>query len=105
MTTQMLPTRDQRAHEVVETIIRRSLHSPAPKNILVSAHENHSGEPAIYIYVTMPEERNIPDVVTQNHLSSEIISALKQADDERFPYLSFGPRSDGRHSARTGEND
>ena len=93
MTTQLLPTRDQRARATVDAVIRRTLQSPAPNEIAVSARDNHSGEPALYVYITMPDEKHIPDIATQNRLSSELMTTLQDMDDDRFPYVSYGPRS------------
>lgn len=103
MTTQTVTSRDQRARATVDAVIRRALQSPAPREIAVSAHDNHSGEPALYVSVTMPDERDIPDIPTQNRLSSELLSSLREMDDDRFPYVFYGPRSADPKNTRTRE--
>jgi len=92
MTTQALSTRDERAETAIETSIRDRLFSPAPKEITVSAQDNYSGEPALYVYVEMPSSQDIPDEALQNILVVRMLAALEEIGDARFPYLFFGPR-------------
>lgn len=92
MTTQLVSARDQRAWAAIEAVIRDALRSPPPENIYFSAHNNHSGEPSVYVYIMMPEERFIPDIASQNRLSGELLTALQSLDDDRFPYVHYGPR-------------
>jgi len=92
MTTQLMSNRDQRARDVMEAVIRDALQSPAPESIYFSAHDNHSGEPSLYVYITMPEERFIPDIEARNRLSGALLTALQSLDDDRFPYVYYGPR-------------
>ena len=92
MTTQTLVTRDQRAQSALETVIRSELASPSPKAISVTAQENHSGEPSLYVYVVMPSAQDIPREPGQNRLVVRMIAALEQIEDLRFPYLYFGPQ-------------
>ena len=100
MTTQVLTTRDERARGVLESALLAALRSPAPLHISVAARDNHSGEPAFYVYVEMPAEQDFPDVGAQNRLIVDMLSALERIDDNRFPYLHFGPRED-----EAGDND
>ena len=104
MTTHVTSTRDERAQATVDAVIRDALQSPAPKEITISARDNHSGEPSLYVYVVMPEERFIPDVATQNRLSSQLMTALQRLDDNRFPYLFYGPRGQDTQPRRRGSN-
>ena len=91
MIRQLAQTRDQRATALIEDIVRRTLRSPAPTKVAVSARDNHSGEPSLYVNVTMTGEEHIPDIAMQNRLSGELLSALQANDDDRFPYVYFGP--------------
>jgi hypothetical protein len=102
VTTETLTNRDQRARGALETTVRDLLTSPSPKKVSVTARDNHSGEPALYVFVTMPTEKDIPGVAAQNRLVGDMLAALEQIDDERFPYVHFGPR-DG--DARSGDNE
>jgi hypothetical protein len=95
MTTETLINRDQRARGALETVIRDILRSPSPRRISVTARDNHSGEPALYVFVTMPAEKDIPAVSARNRLVGNMLTALEQIDDERFPYVHFGPREGG----------
>ena len=104
MTTQLIPTRNERAQAAVEAVIRSALPSPAPKDVRIAARDNHSGEPSLYIYVEMPDEPSIPDVGAQNHLSSQLMTALQALDDDRFPYVYFGPRGPEAKPRRRGKN-
>jgi hypothetical protein len=92
MTTETLTNRDQRARGVLETAVRDLLTSPSPKKVSMTARDNHSGEPALYVFVTMPAEKDIPGVAAQNRLVGDMLAALEQIDDERYPYVHFGPR-------------
>ena len=60
----------------------------------MAARDNHTGEPALYVFVTMPAERDIPDVSAQRRLTAAMVAALEKIDDRRFPYLYFGPREE-----------
>ena len=91
MTMEMTRPRDQRAKVALEATIRDALKSPPPVDIRVSAHDNHSFEPSFYVKVTMPSKADIPDTTTQNRVAGKMIEALEQIDEDRFPYLYFGP--------------
>ncbi len=92
MTAKLKTRRDERARDALEAVIREALRSRQVAGISVSAHDNHTGEPALYVYVTMGSEAEIPDILLQNKLMQKMISALEQVEDDRFPYLHFGPR-------------
>jgi hypothetical protein len=92
MTKIQFSTRNDRAHEAIDAIIRKTIKAPAPVRWSVAAVDNHSGEPSLYVYVEMPNERDIPGLAERNRLVTALLGALERIDDERFPYLSFGPR-------------
>ncbi len=98
MTTQILPSRNQKAQAEIEGLVRNELTSPPPKMITVSAEDNHSGEPSLYVYVVMPSAQDIPAEPQQNRLVVRMIQALEKIDDPRFPYLNFGPQEPGANS-------
>ena len=75
-------------------VLDRNLSKPpyVTADFSTNRFENHSGEPALYIHVQMPSEKDIPDVAVQSRLTREMMAALEELGDERFPYFSFGPR-------------
>lgn len=95
MTTQSLTTQDERARAALEATVGDVLRFPPPKGVSVAARDNHTGEPALYVFVTMPAEKNIPDVSAQRRLTIAMVAALEKIDDRRFPYAYFGPREEG----------
>ena len=68
--------------------------SPKPLRWSVSARDDHSGEPALYVLVEMPAEGDIPNIAKQNRLVADMMTALERIEEERVPHLYFGPRSD-----------
>jgi hypothetical protein len=94
MTTQSLMTQDERARVALETAVGDVLQLPPPKDVSVAARDNHTGEPALYVFVTMPAEKDIPDVSAQRRLTIAMVAALEKIDERRFPYLYFGPREE-----------
>ena len=91
MTTEKTRPRDQRAKLALEAAVREALQSPPPVDVRVSAHDNNSFEPSFYVKVTMPSQADIPDTTIQNRVAGKMIEALEQIDEDRFPYLYFGP--------------
>jgi hypothetical protein len=91
MTTLTLSSRDARASAALEAVLTSELSGAQPKSVHVTARDNHSGEPALYVYVVVPSARHIPDEAEQNRLVLRMIEALEGIDDGRFPYLYFGP--------------
>ena len=91
MTMEKTMTRDERAKLTLEATVREALQSPSPKEIRVSAHDNNSFEPSFYVHVTMPSEADIPDSKTENELVVKMMEALERIDEDRYPYLYFGP--------------
>ncbi len=86
--------RNQIARDAINSVLRDGLRSPPPSSWSVSARDNHSGEPALYVSVEMPAETDIPKVSDRNRLIAGMMSALERIGDDRFPYLYFGPRAD-----------
>jgi hypothetical protein len=93
MTTQILGARDVQARSVIDSVLSAELAALSPKSIVVTPRDNHSGEPALYVYVVVASAQDIPGEPEQNRLVGQLISALAQIGDSRFPYLYFGSRS------------
>lgn len=91
MTTELARPRDQRTKLALENAVREALISPAPTEVRVSARDNHSFEPSFYVSVTMPSQADIPDSTTQNQRVVKMMGALERIDEDRYPYLYFGP--------------
>jgi len=101
-------TRTEQDLKTVRSVLDRALTNPRYKRAEVATrYENHSGEPALYIYVEMPSEKDIPELGAQNRLIMDLTAALKERGDERFPYLSFGPREgdDDRETVYESDED
>jgi hypothetical protein len=94
VTTRTFITRDERARAALEAAVLDFLRSPPPKRISVTARDNHTGDPAFYVFVEMPSEADIPDVPARRPLKAAMAAALEKIDDGRFPYLHFGPREE-----------
>ena len=90
MTTKTLSNRDERARGAIESVLKAEMAALSPKSIFVTARENYSGEPALYVYVVVPSARDIPAEPEQNRLVVQTVAALEQIEDTRFPYLYFG---------------
>lgn len=62
--------------------------------IRVAALENHAGEPAYQVGVTMKARKDVPDIPLQNGLTHRLRLALRARDDTRFPYLYLSAADD-----------
>ncbi|HXT07937.1 MAG TPA: hypothetical protein VN715_13485 [Roseiarcus sp.] len=98
MTTRTLSNRDAKARAAIESVVKKELAGRPLERIIVTARENHSGEPALYVLVVVASEQDIPGEREQNRVVVKMVEALEQIDDARFPYLHFGPNfgDDGR---------
>jgi hypothetical protein len=76
--------------EIIEDALGRDL----IEEIRVTAQENHAGEPAYYIGVTMKTRKDVPDIPSQNKLTHKLRLALAARDDTRFPYLFLSAADD-----------
>ena len=81
--------RDAKAQSAIEKVLAANMATVSPKSVFVTARDNHSGEPALYVYVVVPSAKEIPAEPEQNRLVLDMIDALEQIDDSRFPYLHF----------------
>ena len=88
MTTRTI-LRDAKAQSAIESVLAANMATLSPESIFVTARDNHSGEPALYVYVVVPSAKEIPAEPEQNRLVLDMIDALEQIDDSRFPYLHF----------------
>lgn len=90
-------TRDERAISAIKSVLTKELAGLSPERIIVTARENHSGEPALYVLVVVTAEQDIPGEREQNRLVVRMVDALDQLEESRFPYLYFGfnHRDDG----------
>jgi hypothetical protein len=77
-------------------IIEDALGRDLIDEIRITAQENHAGEPAYHVGVTMKARKDVPDVPLQNKLAHRLRSALAARDDARFPYLFLSAADDER---------
>jgi hypothetical protein len=75
-------------------IIEDALGRDLIDEIRVTALENHAGEPAYHVGVTMKATKDMPDIPRQNELTHRLKSALAAREDIRFPYLFLSAADD-----------
>ena len=92
MTAHVLQTRNELTEQLINETVRKALPAHGLRQISISARDSHSGEPALYVYVLMSDENQIPEIEAQNQLSADLLTALQHIGDDRFPYVSYGPR-------------
>ena len=109
MTTKTQTRRNANAESALKAVVSRELAGRPLERIIVTARDNHSGEPALYVLAVVATESDVPPEPEQNLLVGQMIEALENIDDARFPYLHFGYNyvDDGSHAeiSSTGEND
>jgi hypothetical protein len=71
----------------LQEVVDETIGKTSVKNISVYEHDNHAGEPSIYVSVNMKSVKDIPDVSVQSNLSHRLVLAMESLDDDRFPYL------------------
>jgi hypothetical protein len=71
-------------------IVEETLGADLIERLSVTAREDHSGEPAYYVSVTMKSSKDVPTTAVGNDLTHRMRLALAERDDDRFPYLYVG---------------
>ena len=69
--------------EVVEQAIDKRLID----HMSIEAQDNQTGEPSIYVAITMKARNDAPKSREQSDLTHRLVLALEEMEDERFPYL------------------
>ena len=87
----------------IKRIVTDALGPDLIEEIRVSARDDHSGEPAFYVGVTMRFGRDVPGPIKQNEINRELVVGLAELDETRFPYLFFDALDDEREPEPDGD--
>ena len=75
-------------------VVEKALDRKSIDEISIDEQDNQTGEPSIYVSITMKTVDDIPDVRRQGALTHNLVLALEDMEDARFPYLFIGATDD-----------
>lgn len=86
--------RTEKAERTVASVIHDFMGKSAIESVRVSAAEDHTGEPALYVLIRLKPGRGRPSGADSIRLMKAMRDALQDISDDRFPYLSFSAPGD-----------
>ncbi|MGO9743611.1 MAG: hypothetical protein ACLPN5_19260 [Roseiarcus sp.] len=94
MTRKQAELRDERVKSELSAEVRRMLGADRVVDVRVTPRENFSGEPVIYVFVSLKSVNEVPSSALQKELTSRMFDLLEDLGDERSPRLSFDAPDD-----------
>ena len=90
------PARDVTAEKAISSVVEKFLGPGNVRKIVVSALDDYSGDPSLYVNIHLRSADFMPSVEQRLRLGDAVRQELAELEDSRFPYITIlGSRWEG----------